>query len=201
MLRRRCALILASAMALAGCSAGVHQISPAAATGTSSPAASSPAASSPVATEPSSPAPGPVSTAATLADRCVPGFVMLDPQTGQAVSFVPFTDLSALRPGPDVHGGYRLTLTGASPQIAEVDGFSVAFYANGSEVGSATEGPFTSPRFITHGQSLSWTETTDAMNVGTDGAVGTADTCGLVQWTRPGHDEAMSLGLARKRAA
>lgn len=182
MLRRRCALILASviAMALAGCSAGVHQISPAAATSVPR---------------------HPVSTAGTVTGKCVTGFVTLNPKTGQAVSFVPFTDLSAFRPGPDVHGGYRLTLTDAASSTAEVDGFSVVFYGNGSEAGSVTEGPFTSPAFITHGKSLSWTETTDAMNVGARGAVGTADTCALVQWSRPVNDEATLLGAERARTA
>jgi hypothetical protein len=182
MLQPRFAAILASvmAMALAGCGAAVHQISSAAAT--SVPSHPAPTATPSAAASQSSPPP-PVS-ASTLIARCVTGFVTLNPSTGQAVSFVPFTDLSAYHPSPYAHGGYRLTLTGGSPSTAEVDGFSVVFNENGSEVGSATKGPFTSPKSLAHGQTLTWTETTDAMNVGAQGAVATDDTCELTQ-TRP----------------
>lgn len=182
MLQPRFAAILASvmAMALAGCGAAVHQLSPAAAT--SVPSHPAPTATpSAVASESSPPSPSSVST---LIARCVTGFVTLNPSTGQAVSFVPFTDLSAFHPSPYAHGGYRLTLTDGSTSAVEVDGFSVVFNQDGPEVGSATKGPFTSPASITPGRSLTWTETTDAMNVGAQGAVATEDTCELAQ-TRP----------------
>jgi hypothetical protein len=161
-LQRRSAAILASAMgtllALAGCGTTVHEVRSAAASS---------------------------GTAAVVSGRCATGVVTVDPETGASVSFVPFTDLSAFHPGPDVHGGYQLTLTDTSAVTAEVDGFSVVFDQDGSEVGSATAGPFTSPESITHGQSLTWTKTTSAMNVGTQGAVATDDTCALARWTHP----------------
>lgn len=173
MLQHRRAAVLASAvvvpLALAGCGTAVHQVRSAAA------ASALPATAAPSAT----------GSPSTVSSRCVTGFVTVNPETGQAVSFVPFTDLSAFRPGPDVHGGYQLKLTDTSGATAEVGGFSVAFYEGGSEVGSATEGPFTSPDSITDGKSLTWTETTKAMNVGATGAVATNDTCALVQWTHP----------------
>jgi hypothetical protein len=149
-------------VALAGCGAAAHEIRPAALSH-----------------------PAPSGTAAVVSGRCVTGFVTVDPATGTAIRFVPFTDLSAFHPGPDVHGGYQLTLTDTSAVTAEVSGFSVVFDQEGSKVGSATAGPFTSPGSITHGQSLTWTKTTSAMNVGTQGAVSSDDTCALAGWTRP----------------
>lgn len=179
MLQHRWAAILASAvvvpLALAGCGTAVRQVRSAAA---ASALPESSATAAPSAT-------GSASTGPAVSGRCVTGFVTVDPETGQAVSFVPFTDLSTFRPGPDVHGGYQLKLTDTSGATAEVGGFSVAFYEGRSEVGSATEGPFTSPESITHGKSLTWTETTKAMNVGAMGAVATNDTCALVRWTHP----------------
>jgi hypothetical protein len=52
--------------------------------------------------------------------------------------------------------------------------------ASGTELGST--GADVNDQFITPGQSLSWTEETDLMNAGSEGAVGTTDTCTLVQW-------------------
>jgi hypothetical protein len=54
------------------------------------------------------------------------------------------------------------------------------FYDEGTELGSASAD--VNDEFITPGQSLSWNEETDMMNSGTEGAVGTSDTCALVQW-------------------
>jgi hypothetical protein len=124
-----------------------------------------------------------VSTAATLTSKCVTGFVTVDPQTGQAVNFDPFTDIAGFSPGPDVHGGYQVTLTSNSSATAEVTGFSAVFYSGGAETGSADAGPFHT--FITPGQSLTWTETTNVMNAGQSGAVDTSATCALVQWDHP----------------
>jgi hypothetical protein len=124
-----------------------------------------------------------VSTAATLASKCVTGFVTVNPETGQAVSFVPFSDVAGFSPGPNVHGGYQVTLTNTSASTAEVTGFSVVFYSGGAETGSADAGPFDT--FITPGQSLTWTKTTTVMNVGQNGGVDTSATCALVQWDRP----------------
>jgi hypothetical protein len=177
------AAILASAL-VTGCGASARQAASIAATS----AAPRPPTSSPATTLPSATpqvSPDPVSTAATLSSRCVTGFVTVNPSTGRPVNFVPFTDLSALRPGPNVHGGYQVTFTDTSAIPAEVNEFSVAFYEGGADVGSVTAGPFSSPKFITQAQSLTWTATTDAMNVGTQGAVATDDTCAVVQWTAP----------------
>lgn len=134
-------------------------------------------------------------TAASLSGKCVTGWVTLDPHTGQAISFVSFA--GAFTPGPNVRGGYRLTLTNDSSAKAEVTGFKVVFYYDGQETGSADVGPF--DEFITKGHSLTWTKATNMMNVGRDGAVDTAATCALGQWDHRLGDNGMcgSSGLAR----
>jgi hypothetical protein len=81
-------------------------------------------------------------------------------------------------------GGYQITLTNTSSVTVDVVGFSVVFYGNGRP-GRRSDNQTFDPTFITQGQSLTWTEQTDAMNFGSDGAVDSSATCQLVQWDHP----------------
>ncbi len=145
-------------------------------------AASRPAASTTaVASASTAPAPAPVSSTARLSGHCVTGFVTLDPETNQPTDFSEFPGSTAYPSGTEVQGGYQLTLTDTSSVTAEVGSFSVVFYSHGAEIGSDSAGPFN--EFITQGQSLTWTEATNVMNVGSEGAVNTAATCALVSWS------------------
>lgn len=134
----------------------------------------------PAATTPSA---APVATTASLSSKCVTGFVTIDPDTGQAETFTPFSDPSSYPSGTEVKGGYQVTLTNTSEVTAETSSFAVVFYSGGAETGSDTQD--TGDSFITPGQSLTWTETTTAMNFGTQGAVDTSATCTMVKWTYP----------------
>jgi hypothetical protein len=129
------------------------------------------------------PAPAPVATTATLSSKCVTGFVVINPSTGLPADFSPFSDPTAYPSGTETKGAYQVTLTNTSAVTAEVVGFSVVFYSSGAETGSADAG--TGDTFLTPGQSLAWTETTDIMNAGSMGAVDISATCALVQWNHP----------------
>jgi hypothetical protein len=131
----------------------------------------------------SAPVPAPVATTALLSSKCVTGFVVINPDTGLVSAFSPFADPSGYPTGTQTEGGYQVTLTDTSAVTAEVTGFSVVFYSSGDETGSADAG--TGDTFITPGQSLTWTETTDVMNAGSMGAVDVSATCALVKWDYP----------------
>jgi len=116
------------------------------------PSASSPDPS-PAFTPP--PAPGPVSTQATVTSSCVMGFI----PTGQGAVFV-----TGAPQGQTISGtyyppvpGYQLTITDNAAATADVAGFAVVFYDSaGTELGSDKEN--VTEQFITAGQSLTWTE-------------------------------------------
>ncbi len=112
-----------------------------------------------------------MSTAATLAGKCVTGFVTLSldakDDTYKPADFAPFPGPPSGGYGPYVQGGYQVTLTNTGDVTAEVTGMSVAFYSGRSETGSADAGPFDT--FITPGQSLAWAETTTVMDAGQTG--------------------------------
>jgi len=84
-------------------------------------------------------------------------------------------------------GQYEVTLDNNGSVTADVTGFSVAFFTGDTgsptETGSVDAGPFST--FILPGQSLTWTETTNMMQAGQDGAYDTSATCTLVQWYHP----------------
>jgi hypothetical protein len=169
----RAALALGVVLACAGCvtrTVTVANSSPASTKSTS------PAAAASVVPPPT---PSPVSTAAKLSSTCTAGFVTLG-DGGQPATFTPFSDSGSYPTGTQLYGGYQVTLTNTSDVTAEVGSFSVVFYDEGTELGST--GADVNDQFITPGQSLSWTEETDLMNAGSEGAVGTTDTCTLVQW-------------------
>jgi hypothetical protein len=84
-------------------------------------------------------------------------------------------------------GQYEVTLDNNGSVTDDVTGFSVAFFTGDTgsptETGSVDAGPFNT--FILPGQSLTWTETTNMMQAGQDGAYDTSATCTLVQWYHP----------------
>jgi hypothetical protein len=136
-----------------------------------------------VAVTASAPVPAPVATTATLSGKCVTGFVVINGDTGAVGAFSPFADPSGYPSNTETEGGYQVTLTNTSAVTAEVGSFSVVFYSSGAETGSADAG--TGDTFITPGQSLTWTETTNIMNAGSMGALDVAATCALVKWDYP----------------
>lgn len=137
----------------------------------------------PVAITATAPTPAPVATTATLSSKCVTGFVIISPSTGLVTGFSSFADPSDYPSGTQTGGGYQVTLTNTSAATAEVSGFSVVFYSSGAETGSADASA--GDTFITAGQSLTWTETTNIMNAGSMGALDIGATCALVQWNHP----------------
>ena len=113
-----------------------------------------------------------------LSSTCTAGWAW-DSAAG-GYNFAPFPGPTSFPSGVQFSGGYQIKLTNTSNVTAEVGGFSVVFYDAGTELGSDSED--VSEEFITPGQSLTWTEETSLMNAGIEGAVGTSDTCALVQW-------------------
>jgi hypothetical protein len=153
---------------LAGC--GAHSAT------TAAPAVMSPAA------------PGPVSTLATVASRCVMGYI----PTGQGAVFLQGTPRGQTISGayfPPIPG-YQLTITDSSSPTADVNGFAVAFYdSDGNELGSDREN--VTETFITSGQSLTWTEYSATNASGDSDSFGRATipsgaaACHMVAWYQP----------------
>ena len=96
--------------------------------------------------------------------------------------FTPFQPRAGILPGEQLFSGYQVALTNASDVTAQVSGFSVVFFDRGAELGSTSAG--VDDQFVAPGQSLTWDEETSLMNTGSEGAVGTTDTCTLVQWNQ-----------------
>lgn len=133
------------------------------------------------------PAPGPVSTAATVTSSCQMGYI----PTAQGAVFRQGTPQGQTIAGtyyPAVPG-YQLTITGTSNATADVNGFAVVFYdSTGQELGSDREN--VTETFITTGQSLTWTEYSTTDTSGNSDSFGTATiatgakTCQMVAWYR-----------------
>jgi hypothetical protein len=168
----RGALALAVVLGCAGCVTRTVTV------GNSSPANTKNTSPAAAASTVPPPSPSPVSTAAKLSNTCTAGWAW-DSGTG-GYDFAPFSGPTSFPSGVQVYGGYQITLTNTSDTTAEAGGFAVVFYDEGTELGSASAD--VNDEFITPGQSLSWNEETSMMNSGTEGAVGTGDTCALVQW-------------------
>lgn len=134
------------------------------------------------------PAPGPVSTAATVTSSCLMGYI----PTAQGAVFQQGTPQGQTIAGtyyPPVPG-YQLTITDTSGATADVNGFAVVFYnSNGQELGSGQEN--VTETFITTGQSLTWSEYSATDTSGNSDSFGTATipagatTCGMVAWYGP----------------
>lgn len=134
------------------------------------------------------PAPGPVSTTATVTSSCHMGYI----PTAQGAVFQQGTPQGQTIAGtyyPPIPG-YQLTITGTSSATADVNGFAVVFYdSNGQELGSDREN--VTETFITTGQSLTWTEYSTSDTSGNSDSFGTATiatgakTCQMVAWYRP----------------
>jgi hypothetical protein len=106
--------------------------------------------------------------------------------------------MSGMSPGDTVYQAYQMTLTDDSSTAAEITGFSAVFYDDsGSETTSDTQNFGNQPAFVEPNQSLTWTEepwgyytlghgaATGPFTAGSTGAVDSAATCQLVQWTHP----------------
>ena len=140
------------------------------------------------------PAARPVSTQAAVSGKCAPG--LYDQSTGIFYSMSP-GEMSGMSSGDTVDEAYQMTLTNTGSTAAEITGFSAAFYdGSGSETTSDTQ-TLLSPTFLEPNQSLTWTEepwggymlgqgaATGPFTAGSTGAVDSAATCRLAQWTHP----------------
>jgi hypothetical protein len=139
--------------------------------------------------------PAPPSSLATVTGSCVTG--TYDVTSGQ---FYPMSSLTqgatGMTGGDTIAEAYQLTLTDTSASAtAAVTGFAVVFYSAGQELTSDSE-TLDTPTYITPGQSLTWTESpwgTETAGqqepslgpfaAGEMGAVNTAATCQLLQWS------------------
>jgi hypothetical protein len=151
----------------------------------------------------SPPAPGPVSSQASLSSTCTMGY---EPPYGDGSGnvggygpFVPGTPPASITIGGQRYSttaAYQVSFTNTGSATAEVNGFAVAFYdASGTELGSDQQP--TSNTFITAGQTLRWDvfSGTDAAGYGLYGNGGTGiqsssipagdATCQVVQWYHP----------------
>jgi hypothetical protein len=150
------------------------------------------------------PAPGPISTQATLSGNCTMGYEPAYADNSGSVAYGPFTP--GQPPGPVTIDGqrytptvaYQVSLTNTGTATAQVSEFAVAFYdANGNELGSDQEPA--GDTFITASQTLTWTmfSGTDTAGYGLSGnggtgardnnipATGDAATCSFLQWYHP----------------
>jgi len=127
--------------------------------------ADAPSSSAPASAPPS---PGPVSSAATLANICTLGW--------EAATSSVFTTHEPATGNVPIRA-FQVTLINNSSSTAEVTSVSVAFYdTSGNEMGSVTED--TADSFITGGQSLNF-----SYEQGTASIPANAATCQLVRWT------------------
>ncbi len=133
--------------------------------------------------------PSPVATAASLASKCTTGVEDQTTRLFYPASTVGRPD-SLIPSGDTVVGAYQVTLTNHSTATAEVTGFAVVFHDySGAGTGSDSQHGF--DRFITSGQSLTWTEAPwgSVVNApfaaGQTGAIDSESTCQLVRWTHP----------------
>ena len=139
--------------------------------------------------------PAPASTTATVTGSCVTG--ILDVTSGQFYSMSSYVHGDGYpAAGDTIAEAYQLTLTDTSPSAtAAVTGFAVVFYSAGQELTSDSEN-LGSPTYITTGQSLTWIESPwgsetagqqepslGPFAAGVVGAVNTAATCQLLQWS------------------
>jgi hypothetical protein len=150
------------------------------------------------------PAPGPVSTTATLNGTCTMGYEAANTNSSGNIAYGPFT--AGQPPGPVTIGSerytatvaYQVSLTNTGTVTAEASGWAVAFYdANGNELSSDQESA--GDTFITASQTLTWTmySGTDLAGYGLSGdggtgsqdgnvpATGDATTCSFLQWYHP----------------
>jgi hypothetical protein len=140
------------------------------------------------------PAVSPVSDQAVVSGKCTPG---LYDQTTGTFYLISASQMSGTSPGDTVYEAYQMTLTNDGSTAAEITGFSAVFYDfSRRETTSDTEN-FDGPTFLEPNQSLTWTEepwgsyalgqgsARGPFTEGSEGAIDSAATCQLVQWTHP----------------
>lgn len=168
------ALVVAALVALSGCGSNTSPVARVPAT---------PPASSALVTSP--PAPSPVSATANLTGRCVMGSM----PGGQGAVFVPGAPENQTLDGTYYAAtqGYELTLTKASTNTADIDGFVAVFYdSSKAELGSDQQN--VTETLLTTGQALTWTEYAATDTAGDGGSLGDAAipadaaSCALVEW-------------------
>jgi hypothetical protein len=132
----------------------------------------------------------PAAAAARLASSCDTG--IYDESRHEFYAMASLIHGTGIAPGDHIAEAYKLTLTDTSAAVAEVAGFSVAFYS-GSRKLTATSAALEVPAVLRAGQSRTLTAhpwgssvaghgaSAGPFRAGEDGAVNTAATCKLVR--------------------